>query len=639
MKKRKGERRAKETKPRRSAGEPLIRQGVPVADGVASGRAHLVLPHDVVFTDERPLRPGQEAEEVKRFRLAVRRARDEIQAYREVLVGDTDETGLRVLDAHLLLLEDPELLRAVTQEIKTGRFPATRALRHVFQRMITALEAAGTEYFRARSDDIRDVKRRILRHLTGAEAERASIPEGAVVVAPELAPSESTLLDPSRVAALITDHGGSTSHAAILARSRGIPAVAGLVDLSHHVSDGDWILVDGHTGQVIVRPGRAELKAFETRQRRWAKHSEELRRREKEPCVTRDGHPIRLLANIESAQDVEIVLGFGAEGIGLYRTEYFFMGSAHLPDEEGQYRAYRTVLKRLRPHPVTIRTLDVGGDKFASYLGTSRADNPFLGLRGIRFLLLHRDVMKAQIRAILRASVHGQARMLFPMISSLEELRELNRVVDEAEAELRADGYAFAERVPRGIMIEVPAAVAMADLLARECDFFSIGSNDLIQYTLAVDRGDERVAHLYDGFHPAVLRALAATLDAGKRLGILVTSCGEISGDLHGAALLVGLGCTSLSMGGPRIPEVKNLLQRVALPDLRALAEEALRQSTGNAVRSVVHERLSFLIDEDLAPPIPPPPPRAGILEAIDPPTRTAASASTRGSAGRDGRD
>ncbi len=578
--------------------EPIVRQGVPVSGGLAAGPAYLVLPEEV-HVDDRRIQAGDEVNESRRFRLAVRRARDEIHALRECLVGETDETGLKVLDAHLRLLEDQELLKSVVAAIRQDHLSGATALKQVFQRMITAFESAGTEYFRARSADIRDVRRRILKHMEGTLSERSIIPEGAIVVAPELSPSESAVLDPERVRALITDHGGATSHAAILARSRGIPAVAGLGDLSHHISNGDWVLVDGNHGMVVVRPDKEELRQFALREKRLRRHSEEVKRRQSEPCVTRDGHPIRLLANIESADDLDKVISSGADGIGLYRTEYFYLASSHLPDEEGQVRAYKQVLKRLRPRPVTIRTLDVGGDKFASYLGTSRANNPFLGLRGVRFLLLHPDILRTQLRAILRASVHGSAQILIPMISSLEEAREVRRLVEEAKAELSREGQPFDDRIPLGIMIEVPSAVTLADFLARESDFFSIGSNDLIQYTLAVDRGDEKVAHLYDSFHPAVLRALAKTIEAGRRTGIRVTSCGEMSGDPYGAALLLGLGCTSLSMSPPRLGDVKDLVRQVTMTELRGMAEEAMRKPTAAEVRQVLLDALRPVLGEE----------------------------------------
>ncbi|MBK8230569.1 MAG: phosphoenolpyruvate--protein phosphotransferase [Candidatus Eisenbacteria bacterium] len=590
----------RDTRPKRRTGpgETVVRHGVPVSGGLAAGPAYLVLPQEIQV-DERQISVGETALEVRRFRLAVRRARDEIHALRECLVGDTDETGLKVLDAHLRLLEDQELLKSVVESIRRDHVTGGASLRSVFQKMINAFESAGTEYFRARSADIRDVKRRILKHLDGNQREGSIIPEGAIVVAPELAPSESAVLDPERVRALITDHGGATSHAAILARSRGIPAVAGLGDLSHHITSGDWILVDGNHGVVVVRPGREELKQFAARERRLRRHSAEVRRRQSEPCVTRDGHPVKLLANIESADDLDKVIASGADGIGLYRTEFFYLASSHLPDEEGQMRAYRQVLKRMRPRPVTIRTLDVGGDKFASYVGTSRANNPFLGLRGVRFLLLHPDILRTQLRAILRASVHGTAQILFPMISSLEETREVRRLVEQVKEELRQEGHPFDERIPVGIMIEVPSAVTMADFLARESDFFSIGSNDLIQYTLAVDRGDEKVAHLYDPFHPAVLRALQKTVEAARRAGIRVTSCGEMSGDPYGAALLLGFGCSSLSMSPPCLAEVKDLVRRVSMTELRNLVEDALRRPTGAEVRQVLLEALRPYIGEE----------------------------------------
>lgn len=583
--------------PRASGLQTLSRRGVPAAGGLALGPAHRVFPQGESKIDDRVLDPGEEKNEVRRFRLAVRRALDEIQALRECLLGDPEDPGLRILDAHRMLLDDQEFRRKVLEGIRHEKRPAATVLHFAFQEMISALESAESEYFRARAADLQDVKRRILKHLEGGVSAAAPIPEGSVVVASELSPSETTSFDPASVRALVTDHGGPTSHAAILARSRGIPAVVGMIDLSAHVHEGDLVLVDGTRGTVVVRPGKEELREFESRRRREAKRTRLRAERGTGPAVTLDGHPVTLAANIEVPEDTPNVLRSGAQGVGLYRTEFFYLRGRNLPDEEGQYRAYKGIAQRLRPNPVTIRTLDAGGDKFADYLGTSRENNPFLGLRGIRFSLAHPDMFKIQLRAILRATAHGNVRILYPMISSLEEVREANRLLDEAAAELRAEGKPIAPRIERGVMIEVPAAVALADLLARESDFFSIGSNDLIQYTLAVDRENEKLAYLYDPFHPAVLRALAYTIDAANRARIPVSSCGEMSGSAYGAAILIGLGCTSLSMSPFQIHEVKDMIRRVHLVDLRRLTEGLLRQATVQEVHDELHEALGKLLE------------------------------------------
>lgn len=591
--------------PRRSPGpaarpaaisEMIRRKGVPASGGLAAGPAHLVRPVEEREVPDQELSASQVGPEVRHFRLAVRRSLDEIDALRECLLGDPQDPGLKILDAHRMLLADPDFLRRILHEIRERRRPAGAALREVLGEIILTLEAARSEYFRARSADLLDVRRRVLKHLEGEAQTAAPIPAGSVVVAVELAPSETASFDPEFVAGLVTDHGGPTSHAAILARSRGIPSVVGLVDLAAHVHEGDRILIDGDRGIVTVRPGRAEMAEFMVRRREAVRRDRARARALTEPAVTLDGHPFELLANIETAEDAPLAVRVGAQGVGLYRTEFFYLKGSHLPDEDGQYRAYRRVVQAMRPRPVTIRTLDAGGDKFAAYLGTTRETNPFLGVRGIRFSLGHPDIFRTQLRAVLRAAAVGPVQILFPMICSIDEVRAANEMVDEAAAELRREGVAVPARVPRGVMIEVPAAVALADHLAREVEFFSIGSNDLIQYTLAVDRANERLASLYDPFHPAVLRALAATIDAANRAGIRVSSCGEMSGQPAGAAVLLGLGCSSLSMGAFQIAEVKNALRRVRLVDLRRLLAEILRLATTREVRAAVEEALGGML-------------------------------------------
>jgi phosphotransferase system enzyme I (PtsI) len=575
----------------------IFRRGVPASGGLAAGAAHIVQPHEEHSVEDRLLSPGEEMVEARRFRLAVRRALDEIQALQECLLGEPEDTGRKILDAHRMLLDDQEFQRKVIEGIHAQRRPADFVLSAVFKEMTHPLLSAGSEYFRARAADLEDIKRRVLKHLMGGEPAAAPIPRGSIIVAADLSPSETTSFDPDAVRALVTDHGGPTSHAAILARSRGIPAVVGLIDLAGQVREGDQVLVDGHRGIVIVRPGARELEEFEEKLRREEHRIQVMTKRGAGPAVTLDGHPVTLLANIEEPEDTPNVLRAEAEGVGLYRTEFFYLRGPTLPDEEGQFRAYRRIAESVRPRPVTIRTLDAGGDKFAAYLGTSRENNPFLGLRGIRFSLGHTDLFRTQLRAILRASAFGNVRILYPMISSIEEVREANRLVDEVAEELRREGRSIPEKIPRGIMIEVPAAVVVAEDMARETDFFSIGSNDLIQYTLAVDRENEKLAYLYDPFHPAVLRSLAQTVRAADRAGIPVSSCGEMSGSVYGAAVLIGLGCTSLSMTPYQIREIRGLVRRVRVADLRRLAEELMRQATVTEVHALLEEALGPLAE------------------------------------------
>lgn len=580
----------------RGAGETRANQetryrGVPASPGLAEGPAHVVV-QDEEPAEERTVAGGAVRLEVRRFRVAVRRARDEISALKECLIVDPEDPGTEILDAHMMLLEDPEVLGEITRLIETEKLAAESAVRRVLRGLSHQLESAGTDFLRSRAIDLRDVKRRILRHL-GVEGKPQRFPNHPVVlIARDLPPSETAAFDRERILAFITDHGGPTSHVAILARSRGIPAVVGTGDLSANVHEGDRVQVDGYTGEIVLRPGAAEARRFQVRRAEREKRVRDVETVAGKPAMTLDGREIVLLANIETPEDAGVALDAGAEGVGLYRTEFFFMREPRLPDEETQARVYRQVVRRMRGRPVTIRTMDLGGDKLASYLGTSREDNPFLGLRGIRFSLAHPDIFRLQVRAILRASAIGKVKIMLPMVSSVDELRAARRVIGECVSELRDEGVPIAETVPLGVMIEIPAAVAIADLLAREADFFSIGSNDLIQYSLAVDRGNEKIAHLYDPFHPAVLRLLRETILAAREAGIPVSSCGEMSGNTLGALVLAGLGCSQLSVSPYRLPIVKRLVRSVRLTGIESLALAALASPTSMEVKALLESGL-----------------------------------------------
>lgn len=568
--------------------ETLRLRGVAASPGLVEGVAHVVQ-HEEGPQEEQTVAPRAVKDELRRFRVAVRRARDEIAALRECLIVDPEDPGTAILEAHRLILEDQDLLREVAALMEGERLAADSATRRIFRSYATHFESSEADILRARAVDIRDVKRRILRQLGADPSEPHRLPAHPVVlVARDLTPSDTASMDRSKVLAFVTEHGGPTSHVAILARSRGIPAVVGMGNLAGQIVEGDRILVDGTIGEVVVRPRPTEVRTFHIRQAARERLTRAADAAIGKPAVTLDGRDVVLLANIETPEDAGIAADAGADGVGLYRTEFFFMREPRLPDEEAQTRVYRQAIRRMRGKPVTIRTMDLGGDKLASYLGTTREDNPFLGMRGIRFSLAHPDVFRQQIRAILRASTAGSVRIMLPMVSCVDELRAARKVVGECEAELRSEGTAVAESVPLGVMIEIPAAVAIADLLAREADFFSIGSNDLIQYTLAVDRGNEKIAHLYDPFHPSVLRLLRQTVLAAREAGIPVSSCGEMSGQPLGALVLIGLGCHQLSVSPFQLPMVKSLVRAVRLAGMESLVVSALSLPTGIEVRSLL---------------------------------------------------
>jgi phosphotransferase system enzyme I (PtsI) len=459
------------------------------------------------------------------------------------------------------------------------------------------LENVKNDYMRERTADVVDVERRVLRHLLGngprvlPQLERHSI-----LIAHDIGPSEVALLDRERVAALVTEVGGRTSHGAIVARGRGIPAVVSVRGVLQHVTRGDVGAVDGFSGQVEINPEEPAAAFYRTRREQLEQEARSLRILQSEPAVTLDGKRVELGANIELPGDVDHVLAAGADSIGLFRTEFFYLNRAELPSEEEQYRAYREVAERMSPRPVIFRTMDLGGDKVASYLGTTYETNPFLGWRGIRFALYHPEVFRTQIRAIYRASAHGKVRMMFPMVSSQNEQARALQLCADVEDELRSRGVAYDADLEIGLMIETPSAVWISDVLARQSKFLSIGSNDLIQYTLAMDRDNERLSHLYEPLEPSVLRSIHHTIKAGHDAGRWVGICGEMAGDPRTAVLLLGLGVDELSMSCYDLPRVKAALRSVRHEEAREVAMRALELASAGAVKELLRQRIDVLL-------------------------------------------
>lgn len=575
---------AEETTPR----SELVLQGISASQGIAYGQIFVYLQSDLEVP-EYQVEKAKWTAEVTRFDQALLATRQQVQKIMSEVEKNLGEEEARIFDAHLLVLEDQALIAETIREFEKSRLNIEACFDRVAQRYIAAFEEIDDEYLRERGGDIRDVAQRVLSNLLGGGgAQRLSkLADKRIVVANDISPSDAAGLDRSAALGVVTDSGSKTSHAVIVARSMKIPAVVGLRDLTAKVQAGDNILVDGYEGLVILNPTESTLFRYGQIQRRKRTLEQKLLDANRLPAVTLDGFELPLRANIEKVEEANLVKDYAADGVGLFRTEFLYLAATHMPTEEEQYAAYRRLAESLSPAPVTIRTLDLGGDKpIASQAHLfPKENNPFLGYRAIRFCLDHSDVFKAQLRAVLRASAHGDVRLMYPMISGHDELRRANAVLAECKAELEAEGKAFDRRLRVGSMIEIPSAAIAADLLAKDCDFFSIGTNDLIQYLLAIDRVNDRIAHLYEPTHPAVLRTLRHIVVEAHRAKIKVSVCGEMAGDPIFVALLFGLGVDELSMTPPLLPAAKYILRNMKLTDARKLAQQALAMDSAKAIQ------------------------------------------------------
>ncbi len=551
--------------------------GIAVSAGVCRGKV-IVLRRARHAIAKRELPVDEIGAEVKRFEQSLVRTRQQITEIQRRVSTTMSSSEADIFDAHLLMLEDRVLIEEVIKIIREQSANADYAFHTASDRYIAVLEAVEDEYLRERASDLRDLTGRVLDNLLEVkdQFDLRHLKEPCILVGHDLSPSMTAQLDKKFVLGFVTDIGGKTSHTAILARSLDIPAVVGAKSISEELETGDYALLDGYNGTVVVNPTDQTLFEYGQLAKIKATLGEKLREVQHQPAVTLDGKAIHLSANIEDQHDVAAVTAHGAEGVGLFRTEFLFINRESLPTEEEQYTVYRAVAAALKPDFVIIRTLDIGGDKFASHLQLAQEMNPFLGWRAIRFCLAQPELFRAQLRAILRASAEGNIRMMYPMISGLDELVQANAFVEKCKAELRAEKIPFDENLEIGAMIEIPSAVLVADTLAKRVKFFSIGSNDLIQYTLAADRTNEKVSHLYEPTHPAILRLIKMTVDAAHANGIWCGVCGEIAGDPILAPLLVGLGVDELSAAPAVIDQVKYMIRRVKLNEARQLADFAL---------------------------------------------------------------
>lgn len=562
--------------------------GIAASDGIAIAKAYRFVQPDLSFA--KTTVHDIEAEQ-KRLAAALAKAEQELIVIRQQTLEKFSAEEAAIFEAHLLVVHDPELIGPINQKIADEAVNAEYALHEVTSMFVALFEGMDDEYMSARASDIKDVTNRILAHLLGVHIPNPSnINEQVIIVANDLTPSETAQLDRNYVLGFITDIGGRTSHSAIMARSLEIPAVVGAGVATTTIQDGDTIIVDGLTGQVLVNPSADVIADYQEKAQKYRVQQAEWSTLVNEQTVSKDGVHVELAANIGSPNDLDGVLRHGAEGIGLYRTEFLYMGRENLPSEEEQFTAYKTVLEGMKGKPVVIRTLDIGGDKHLPYLPLQEEMNPFLGHRAIRLCLDQQELFRTQLRALLRASVYGNLKIMFPMIATIQEFRAAKAILLEEKEKLIAGGIAVGSSIEVGMMVEIPSTAVMADIFAKEVDFFSIGTNDLIQYTMAADRMNEKVSYLYQPYNPAILRLIQMVIKAAHQEQKWVGMCGEMAGDEHAVPLLLGLGLDEFSMSATSILKTRALLKQLSVPEMQTLATEALQLATAEEVLEKVKQ-------------------------------------------------
>jgi phosphotransferase system enzyme I (PtsI) len=583
------------SKPQPSApgSKPLgCHQGVSASPGICIGPAYLAGSQEIKVRRARLAGDAAIQKELARLQRAVEMTREEINGIRQKVAREVGLQEADIFNAYMHMLEDPMLIAAATEGIRKEKVNAECVLQTVTQDLVQGFKASPDEYLRERVADLLDVVHRLMRNLTGQPIAILSEGEGEViVVARDLTPSQTASMKKEQVIGFVTEIGGRTSHVAIMARSLEIPAVVGLKGIANQIQSGDLLIVDGAKGMVWVNPEMELLLRYRQAQQHMRQAARKLKKLKGVTAVTRDGYRLTVAANIELPEDVQQARNYGAEGIGLFRTEFLYMNRPDLPTEDEQYEAYKSVVQQSLPYATVIRTLDLGGDKFVSRLGTSLEVNPFLGLRAIRLCLAHRDLFRTQLRAILRASVHGKIKIMFPMISGIEEFLQAREVYREVQSELSSKREGFDKNLEVGMMIEVPSAALTADILAKEADFFSIGTNDLIQYTLAADRVNERVAYLYDPLHPSILRLIQRTIQAAHEERIWVGMCGEVASDTAITPLLVGMGLDEFSTGPAFVPQIKKAIRDLQFAECRDLAQQALACQNSEQVQQILFKQ------------------------------------------------
>ena len=570
-------------------------QGIAASDGIAIAKVYTLTEPDLSFSK---VSVEDTENEISRLEKALEVSTKEIELIKETALKNLGEEEAQVFEAHLMVLSDPELVGQVKDAITSQKVNAEHALKEVSDMFISIF--AGMEdnpYMQERAADIRDVSKRILANLLGVKIPSpATIKDEVVVVAGDLTPSDTAQLNRNYVKAFVTDIGGRTSHSAIMARSLEIPAIVGTKEITSLAKDGDLIIIDGLSGDVFLNPSEEVVAEYRTKAEAFAAQQAEWEKLKDADTFTKDGHQVELAANIGTPKDLEGVIHNGAEGVGLYRTEFLYMDSHDMPTEEDQFEAYKAVLEGMNGKPVVVRTMDIGGDKELPYLPLPHEMNPFLGYRAIRISLNEPEMFRTQLRALLRASVYGKLRIMFPMIATLNDFRGAKALLLEEKAKLVAEGIAVSDDIQVGIMIEIPAAAVLAHQFAKEVDFFSIGTNDLIQYTMAADRMNERVSYLYQPYNPSILTLIKHVIDSAHKEGKWAGMCGEMAGDQTAVPLLVGLGLDEFSMSASSVLKTRSLISKLTLEDMKALADKAINEcATVQEVEALVEEAVSKL--------------------------------------------
>jgi phosphotransferase system enzyme I (PtsI) len=566
-----------------------ILKGIGASDGIAIEKVYSLEEPDLSF-DKTMIEEAELNNEIEKFKESFNQAKVEVTKIRNHAEEAVGPEHAAIFDAHLMVLDDPEFLGPIESSIKSLK-SAPQALIEMRDQFVTIFEAMDDEYMKERAADVKDVSKRVLAHMLGKELPNpASITEPVVIVAEDLTPSDTAQLDKAYVKGFVTNVGGRTSHSAIMSRSLEIPAVVGTKTITEEAAVGGKIIVDGTTGDVIVDPSEDELLAYQEKQKEVLKEKEELLKLVDTKTTSHDGVHVELAANIGTPDDVEGAVNHGAEGVGLFRTEFLYMGRNELPSEDEQYESYKAVLKGMKDQPVVVRTIDIGGDKELPYLDLPKEMNPFLGFRAIRMALDNDQLFRTQLRALLRASVHGNLKIMFPMIATLEEFNEAKSLLIEEKEKLISEDIKVKDNIEVGIMVEIPSTAVLADQFAKEVDFFSIGTNDLIQYTMAADRMNEKVSYLYQPYHPALLRLIKNVITAAHNEGKWAGMCGEMAGDHYAVPLLLGLGLDEFSMSGTSILKARRQISELNKADMEQLAEAAIQSKNTEEVLELVKE-------------------------------------------------